>query len=90
VNGFATHATGATEPDKVASLTAWLKQRYPGVTPAASSTVADLERDVTAKIRDGSGDAAWFEKNYGIKILDATAAATWLATKVGFKERKEL
>jgi Domain of unknown function (DUF4157) len=92
VNGFAAHAVGATEQDKVASLTAWLKQqRYPGITPAASTTVADLEKDVTTKIRDGSGDPAssWFEKNYGIVVLDASAAATWLTTKVGFKERKE-
>jgi hypothetical protein len=90
VNGFAAHATGATEQDKVASLTGWLKHRYPGITPAASSSVADLEKDVTTKIRDGSGDRAWFEKNYGIIVLDAGAAATWLATKVGFKEKKEL
>ena len=68
VSGFAAHAVGATEQDKVASLTAWLKQRYRGITPAASTTVTDLEKDVTAKIRDGSGDRDWFEKNYGIMI----------------------
>jgi hypothetical protein len=90
VSGFDAHATGATEQDKVTSLTAWLKQRYPAISPAASATVTELERDVTAKIRDGSGDPAWFQKNYGIAVLDAGAAATWLATKVGFKERKEL
>jgi Domain of unknown function (DUF4157) len=90
VNGFAAHAVGATEQDKVASLAAWLKQRYPGISPAASATVADLEKDVTTKIRDDSGDPAWFEKNYGIVILDDKAAAEWLAKKLGFKEKKEL
>jgi hypothetical protein len=90
VNGFAAHAVGATEQDKVTALTGWLKQRYPAISPAASTTVADLEKDVTAKIRDGSGDPTWFERNYAIVILDDRAAADWLATKLGFKERKEL
>ena len=51
VNGFSEHAKGATEAEKVASLTEWLKQRYHGVTPAASATVAELEKDVDAQIR---------------------------------------
>ena len=52
--------------------------------------MADLEKDVTAKIRAGSGDLTWFEKNYGIVILDTTAAAEWLTKTLGFKEAKEL
>jgi hypothetical protein len=90
VSGFAAHAVGATEQDKVTALSAWLERRYPAVSLARSSTVADLEKDVTAKIRAGSGDPAWFEKNYGIMILDETAAAEWLAKTLGFKDRREL
>lgn len=90
VNGFAGHAVGASEQDKVASLTRWLKLRYPGVSPSSSSTVAELERDITAKIRAGSGEPAWFKENYGIVILDKNEAATWLAKKIFGESKREL
>ena len=90
VNGFADHAKGATEADKVAALTLWLKQRYPGVTPAASATVAELEKDVDAQIRAGSTDPKWYETNYGIKIQTADEARTWLDKGLGYHKPEDL
>jgi hypothetical protein len=90
VNGFAAHAQGATEADKVASLTLWLKQRYPAVTPGASATVADLEKDVDAQILAGSTDPKWYEANYGIKILTKEDARTWLDKGLGYHKPEDL
>jgi hypothetical protein len=90
VDGYAAHAQGATEQDQVKSLTAWLKQRYPGLTPAASDTIANLEKDVTAQIRVGSGEEKWFDANYGIKILTAAEAGPWLAKKLGYDKPEDL
>ena len=93
VNGFAAHTQGATEADRVAALTAWLKTtRYKGVAlPAitASTTVADVERDITTKIRAGSNDPQWFEANYGIKVLGRTAAEARLRS-LGFNKTEDL
>jgi hypothetical protein len=90
VNGFSDHAKGATEQDRVTSLTHWLKQRYPGVTPAATATVAQLEKDVTAQIRVGSNDPKWYETNYGIKILTADDARAWLDKGLGYNEKQDI
>ena len=92
VSGFAAHTQGATEADRVAALTGWLKTRYKAVTlPAitASTTVADVEKDITAKIRAGSNNAQWFEANYGIKVLGRTDAEARLRS-LGFSKREDL
>jgi hypothetical protein len=71
VNGFSANSKD------VPTLTAWLKMRYPGVTPTGAN-VADLQKSVTAEIQAKSGSTAWYKANYGIEILDATAAETRL------------
>jgi hypothetical protein len=64
--------------------------RYPGLTPLAGATVADLEKDVTAQIRAGSSERKWFDANYGIKILTAAEAGPWLTKKLGYNKPEDL
>jgi hypothetical protein len=88
VKGFQDHTQGTTDADQVKALKGWLKTRYPGVSPAGA-TVADIEKDVTAKIRADSGGPLWFEKNYGIQILDKREAEARLK-KIGHGDPAEL
>lgn len=88
VKGFHDHTQGTTDADQVKALKGWLKTRYPGVSPTGA-TVADVEGDVTAKIRADSSAPIWFEKNYGIKILDAAQAEARLK-KIGHGNPAEL
>jgi len=93
VNGFADHAVGATEADKVKSLVEWLKIRYHGLTPAAAATVADLQKDVDGQMRAGSKSPTWFDDNYGIKILTKADAIEWMDKKLGMRateDRKDI
>jgi hypothetical protein len=60
------------------------------VTPAAVATVAELEKDVNARIRAGGNDPEWYDKNYGIKILTADQAKEWLVKDLGFKAPEDL
>jgi hypothetical protein len=71
VNGLSAHSKD------VPALTAWLKTRYPGVTPSGT-TVDDIKKSVTAAIQANGGSVAWYQNNYGITILDSTAAQTRL------------
>lgn len=71
-NGF-----GANSTD-IPTLTAWLKKRYPAVTPKGAD-LAELTDSVTAEIRTRSGTPAWFKENYGIDILAASDAGGRLA-----------
>jgi hypothetical protein len=71
VNGF-----GANSAD-VPALMAWLKKRYPGVTPRGT-TVTELQNSLTAEIQTRSGTPAWFKENYGIEVLAASAAQSQL------------
>ena len=87
VNGFSIHTQGRDQHD-VQPLKAWLKKRYPGVTPAGT-TIAEVEQDVTAKIRAGSGGPHWYATNYGIKILKRTEAEARLKS-IGHRRPKEL
>jgi hypothetical protein len=67
VNGFAANSANPS------TLVAWLKKRYPGVAPRAS-TVAELAESVTAEIQRRGGTPAWFKENYGIDVLTAAEA----------------
>jgi hypothetical protein len=78
VNGFSANSKD------LSTLTAWLKKRYPGVTPTGT-TVADVQKSVTAEIQANSGTPAWYKTNYGIEILGATAAQTRLQTAHNYK-----
>jgi hypothetical protein len=71
VNGFTANSKD------VPTLMAWLKKRYPGVTPTGT-TIDDVQKSVSAQIQAKSGTPAWHMANYGIEILDATAAAARL------------
>ena len=82
VNGYADHAkTDAQGHEDIATLKGWLATRYQGVTPAGADFAA-IEKDVTAKIRAGSGEPGWFRTNYGIEVLNETEAAEWLKSNV--------
>lgn len=70
-NGF-----GANSTD-IPTLTAWLKKRYPAVTPKGAD-LTELTESVTAEIRAKSGTPAWFKENYGIDILAASDAGSRL------------
>lgn len=72
VNGF-----GINSAD-IPAMTAWLKKRYPAVTPRGT-TPAELQNSVTAEIQTRSGTPAWFKENYGIDILTPSAAQGQLA-----------
>jgi hypothetical protein len=77
VNGFADHLQGATESEKVNSLLAWLKTRYPNVTlsPVTSTTtVKSVCDEVNKQIIEHSGEPAWFG-NYGIAVSENGAEA---------------
>jgi hypothetical protein len=92
VNGFSAHTQGADEAARVAALVAWLKTRYRGVnlpTVTATTTVADVEKAVSAQIHANSSDPKWFEKNYGIKVLTASDAVSRLKA-IGFKKTEDL
>src|SRR5262249_39923335 len=66
---------------------AWLKKRYPAVTPKGT-TVAELENSVTAEIRMKSGTPAWFKENYGIDILAASVAQSQLTRLFQYKAQQ--
>ena len=87
VNGFSEH-TKDKEDHNVKPLKDWLKKRYHGMTPMGD-TIAEVEKDVTAKIRAGSGDRQWYQANYGIKILNKTEAMDRLIS-IGHKQPEEL
>lgn len=92
INGFLDHTQGATEADKVTALTGWLKTRYPKVplpTITAGTTVAEIEKDITAKIQNGSSNPKWYEDNYGIKIL-TPGDATLRLRKLGLTKTEDL
>jgi hypothetical protein len=81
VNGF-----GANSAD-AAAFTAWLKKRYPAVTPKGT-TVGELADSVTVEIQTKSGTPAWFKDNYGIDILGAAAAQGQLARSFQYKAQQ--
>ena len=81
VNGF-----GANSAD-IPTLVAWLKKRYPAVTPRGT-TVTELENSVTAEIQMRSGTPAWFKDNYGIDILAASAAQPQLTRLFQYKAQQ--
>lgn len=77
VHGFADNSTD------VATLTAWLRTRYPGVAPKGT-TVADIVQDVNSKIKANAGTVAWFKDNYDIDILSDVDGATRLQSVHGY------
>lgn len=81
VNGFS--ANSATP----SALVAWLKKRYPGVTPRGS-TVAELTESVATEIRGRSGSPAWFKENYGIEVLTAAEASGRLTRTFEYKTQE--
>jgi hypothetical protein len=81
VNGF-----GANSAD-VPALMAWLKKRYPAVTPKGI-TVTELANSATAEIQTRSGTPGWFKENYGIDILTASAAQSQLARLFQYKAQQ--
>jgi hypothetical protein len=82
ISGYLDHATD------VAAATAWLTTRYPAVTPGASATLADLEKNVATQILRGSVHKEWFEKNYGIIILDKNDAKKWMHDNITTDEHE--
>lgn len=72
VNGFPVNSAD------IPAMMAWLKKRYPGVTPRGA-TPAELQTSVTAEIQARSGTPAWFKENYGIDILTPSMAQSQLA-----------
>lgn len=67
VNGFKENSVDAT------AFAAWLKKRYPAVTPTGA-TLSELENSVTAEIQKRGGTPAWFKENYQIEIVPAALA----------------
>ena len=81
MNGF-----GANSAD-IPTLMAWLKKRYPAVTPRGT-TVTELENSVTEEIQMKSGTPVWFKENYGIDILAASAAQSQLTRLFQYKAQQ--
>lgn len=59
----------------VATFSAWLKKRYPGVS-VSGKTLAELQTSINKTLQSDSAKPDWFRKNYGIEILDTTTGDT--------------
>ena len=59
----------------VATFSAWLKKRYPGVS-VSGKTLAELQTSINKTLQSASAKPDWFRKNYGIEILDTTTGDT--------------
>ena len=73
----------AANSGDVKKLSAWLRKRYPAITPEGT-TVAALKADAEAKITAAVGPG-WFGTNYAMKELPPLEAATRLTTVEGWK-----
>jgi hypothetical protein len=67
------------------ALTAWLKKRYPSITPKGT-TVADLQKNANTSMQADVGKPAWFATNYTLNVLPSSAGKTRLIDKHGLTE----
>jgi len=74
---YAAHAKDVT------TLSAWLRTRYPKITPTGKDVPA-LKAAAEAEIATGAVKNDWFKANYGMEELDATRAETRLHTVQGW------
>ena len=63
VRGFAANSKDS------AALKAWMKKRYPGVSPTGK-TVDDLQNSFNLSMNSDVGTPGWFQRNYGLNVLN--------------------
>jgi len=82
-------AANADDPKK---LKAWLKKRYPAITPTGDDPAA-LRENANRALQAGVGKPEWFRDNYKIYVLDPVEAEKRLAKALKKEElprKKEL